>query len=31
MTRMACSIYDYFIPNIHEKIQNLVARIINEW
>jgi hypothetical protein len=31
LTRLACSLYDYFIPDIHEKIKNPIADLINDW
>ena len=31
LTRLACSLFDYFIPDIDEKIINPIAKLINEW
>ena len=31
LTRLACSLFDYFIPDIDEKITNPIALLINEW
>ena len=31
LTRLACSLFDYFIPDMDKKINNPIAKIINEW
>ncbi len=31
LTRLACSLFDYFVPDINEKITNPIAKLINEW
>ena len=31
LTRLACSLFDYFIPDINEKIINPIAKLVNEW
>ena len=31
LTRLACSLFDYFIPDLNEMIKNPIAKLINEW
>jgi hypothetical protein len=31
LTRLACSLFDYFVPDVNEKITNPIAKLINEW
>ena len=31
LCRLGCSLFDYFIPDITEKITNPIAKLINEW
>lgn len=31
LCRLGCSLFDYFIPDINEKITNPIAQLINEW
>jgi hypothetical protein len=31
LTRLACSLFDYFIPDLNERIKNPIANLINEW
>ena len=31
LTRLACSLFDYFIPDIDKKIHNPIAKLVDEW
>ncbi len=31
LTRLACSLFDYFIPDMDKKIHNPIAKLVDEW